>query len=90
MTSLVPGSGTGCFIATAAYGTPMAEEVVVLRKFRDNVLLKTTAGRDFVNLYYATSPPIAEFIRNKPGLKALIRVGLKPLVWLSKAVTNEN
>ena len=78
--------GGVCFIATAAYGTPMAEEVKTLSKFRDEVLMKTTAGRDFVELYYKTSPPIAEFIRNKPTLKAMVRIGLKPLVWFSRLV----
>jgi len=80
------GGGGGCFIATAVYGTPMAEEVKTLSKFRDEVLMKTTAGRDFVELYYKTSPPIADFIRNKPTLKAMVRIGLKPLVWFSRLV----
>ena len=80
------GGGGGCFIATASFGTPMAEEVKALTKFRDEVLLKTTAGRDFVELYYKTSPPIAEFIRNKPALKAMVREALKPLIWLSRLV----
>jgi len=84
------GGGTGCFIATAVYGTPMAKEVVSLKKFRDEVLLKTTMGRDFVELYYKTSPPIADFIRNRPGLKAMVRESLKPLVWFSKTVLNKN
>jgi len=84
------GGGSGCFIATAAYGTPMAKEVRSLCEFRDNVLLKTTVGKSFVEFYYKTSPPIAEFIRNKPILKAMLRVGLKPLVWFSKAVTNKD
>ena len=48
--------------------------------------MKTTAGRDFVELYYKTSPPIAEFIRNKPTLKAMVREALKPLIWLSRLV----
>ena len=78
------GGGGGCFIATAAYGTEMSEEVITLKKFRDDVLLKTSAGRNFVKLYYVTSPPIADFIRNKPLLKAMVRLGLKPLVWWSK------
>ena len=77
-------TGGGCFIATAAYGTPMAKEVKSLCKFRDDVLLKTPAGREFVKLYYATSPPIADFIRNKPGLKAMVREALKPLIWFSE------
>jgi len=78
------GEGGGCFIATAAFGTPMAEDVKVLCKFRDNLLLKYPLGRNFVKLYYATSPPIADFIRNKPLLKAMVRMQLKPLVWWSR------
>jgi len=81
------GGGGGCFIATAVYGTPMAEEVKSLCKFRDEVLMKTTAGRDFVELYYKISPPIADFIRNKPALKAMVREALKPLVEISKEIT---
>ena len=81
------GGGGGCFIATAAYGTSMAEEVRTLCKFRDQYLLKCPAGKEFVKFYYATSPPIADFIRNKPALKAMVREALKPLVEYSKEIT---
>jgi len=88
--SLESGGGSGCFIATAAYGTPMAKEVRSLCEFRDNLLLKTAAGKSFVEFYYKTSPPLADFIRNKPALKAMVRIGLKPLVWFSKLLTNKD
>jgi hypothetical protein len=78
----------GCFIATAAYGTPMAEEIGVLREFRDEYLLTTRPGSAFVDLYYRTSPPIAGFITGHPGLKPIVRVGLLPAVAISTAVVN--
>jgi hypothetical protein len=77
-----PPSG-GCFIATAAYGTPTAEQIDVLREFRDVVLLKSTAGSQFVALYYQLSPPIADFIAGNELLRTLIRELLvDPIVWV--------
>ena len=78
------GGGGGCFIATAAYGTPMASEVQALCELRDRHLLKNECGREFVELYYRTSPPVARYISARPHLKALVRKLLKPLVWLAK------
>jgi Divergent InlB B-repeat domain len=62
-----------CFIATAAYGTPTAKQIDVLRQFRDGVLLKSTAGSQFVALYYRFSPPIADFIASNELLRTLVR-----------------
>jgi len=60
---------SSCFIATAAYGTPFAEEVDVLRLWRDETLLKSSVGRKLVGLYYRTSPPLARLIESRPALK---------------------
>jgi chitodextrinase len=79
------GGGGGCFIATAAYGSALAPQVVFLQAFRDRYLMSTPAGRAFVQWYYRTSPPIAEKIRQSPGLRVLVQGGLWPLVgivWL--------
>jgi len=71
-----------CFIATAAYGTPMAVEVMKLRKFRDERLLTNMAGRAFVRWYYRHSPPVAEYISQRKAARALVRVGLRPFLWI--------
>ena len=84
--STPPPSGSGCFIATAAYGTPTAEQIDVLREFRDVVLLESTVGSQFVALYYQLSPPIADFISGSKFLKILVRELLvDPIVWVVEA-----
>jgi len=68
------GDGEGpCFIATAAYGTSTAEEIDVLRAFRDSVLLESTVGSQLVDWYYQTSPPVADFISENSLLRTIVR-----------------
>jgi len=77
-----------CFIATAAYGTPMAEEIGILREFRDEYLLTNPVGIALVEFYYSVSPPIAEFITEHPSLKPIVRAGLMPIVAMSTLAVN--
>ena len=74
------GGGGSCFIATAAYGTPLAKEVKALYEFRDRYLLSNEMGRKLMKFYYRVSPPIADYIRDKEALKAIVRVVLKPFI----------
>lgn len=83
--SVTPPS-SGCFIATAAYGTPTAEQLDVLREFRDVVLLESTVGSRLVDLYYNVSPPIADFISEHGVVRTLVReLLIDPIVWIVEA-----
>ena len=72
-----------CFIATAAYGSPIDPHVKILRKFRDKHLLTNQLGRKFVRIYYSYSPVIAEYISKHDYLKAITRFSLLPIIGLS-------
>ena len=75
----------GCFIATAAYGTPTAQQIDVLREFRDVVLLESAAGSRLVALYYRLGPRVADFIVGSELLRTLVRELLvDPLVWTAE------
>jgi len=74
---------SGCFIATAAYGSLMEPHVQILRAFRDRFLATNAIGKGFLNLYYRYSPPIADFIRQHNILRFIIRWSLLPFVGIS-------
>ncbi len=72
--------GKGCFIATAAYGSPWAPQVQVLRDFRDRFLLTNNWGKKFVRFYYQNSPPWAQWLDQNQTAKVVTRAFLWPLV----------
>jgi hypothetical protein len=76
----------GCFVATAAFGSPMAYQVRWLRGFRDRILLSGRAGRAFVNWYYGWSPRAAAWLRGHAVVRKLARAALwipVAFAWLS-------
>jgi len=75
-----------CFIATAAYGSSMEPQVEVLREFRNRFLLDNKAGKTFLHFYNTYSPAAAGFIVKHDYVRAMVRLGLLPIVSVSWVV----
>jgi hypothetical protein len=71
---------SGCFIATAAYGTPFAWEIRTLRSFRDSFIVRSSLGKKSILFYYRVSPFIANGIRPNRKLRKIVRMLLVPIV----------
>jgi len=77
-------NGGGCLIATATYGSEMALEVQQLRELRDNTLLQTESGTRFMStfndVYYSFSPVIADYERENPVFKEVVKLAITPMI----------
>jgi len=77
--------GGGCLIATAAYGTELAQPIQELRYLRDNTILQTSVGSAFMeqfnSVYYSFSPTIADWERQNHVFKEAVKVTITPLVY---------
>ena len=76
----VASGGGGCFIATAAYGSPIHPHVKILKSFRDTYLITFESGRRFISLYYKYSPHLARYIKEIPLLKGMTQLMLIPVI----------
>jgi hypothetical protein len=74
------GSNSGCYVATMVYGSYDAPEVMVLRRFRDNTLSNSKAGRAFIRWYYSWSPGFVAKYHHLSWLHSIIKVVLNRLV----------
>ncbi len=76
--------GGGCLIATATYGSELAPQVQQLRELRDNKLLKTESGIEFMKsfngFYYSFSPLIADYERENPYFKEAVKLVITPMI----------
>ena len=76
--------GGGCLIATASYGSELAPQVQLLREIRDNTVLQTESGTSFManfnQFYYSFSPTIADYERENPAFKEVVKITLTPLL----------
>jgi peptidyl-prolyl cis-trans isomerase B (cyclophilin B) len=74
----------GCLIATATYGSEMSQQVQQLRELRDNQLLQTASGTQFMamfnDVYYSFSPVIADYERENPLFKEAVKLAITPMI----------
>ncbi len=82
--SIPSSDGGGCLIATAAYGSELVPQVQQLRELRDNQLLQTESGTQFMNMfndvYYSFSPIIADYERENPVFKEAVKLAITPMI----------
>lgn len=71
---------SGCFIATAAFGTPLSAEIDILRNFRDTKMEPNPLARQFITLYYKFSPPIANVIERNESMKKVVRRNIRAMI----------
>jgi len=76
--------GGGCLIATATFGSELSPQVQQLRELRDNHLLQTESGTSFMNsfneFYYSFSPYIADYERENPIFKEMVKIVITPMI----------
>ena len=77
---------SGCFVATATYGSPNHETVLLLRSFRDDVLANYRIGRLFISAYWIIGPRLARFINHYPISKKAIAPMLRVVASCVKKV----
>ena len=62
----------------------MQPQVEQLRELRDNQLLQTGSGAQFIStfneIYYSFSPIIADYERENPYFKEAVKLGLTPMI----------
>jgi hypothetical protein len=75
---------SGCFIATAAYGSPLASDVQTLRRIRDGVRARSPLAAAAADVYARSSPPLADALRTSEAARAVARSLLAPIVTLVK------
>jgi hypothetical protein len=72
-----------CFVATAAYGSVMANDVAMLRRARDVLLRTTVLGELAIETYYTFGPAAAGLISESDLLRASARTVLGPIIaWV--------
>ncbi|MBM2819272.1 MAG: Ig family protein [Nitrosarchaeum sp.] len=62
----------------------MSPQIQFLREIRDDKVMTTELGRSFMNefnqFYYSFSPSVADYERENPAFKGIVKVGITPML----------
>lgn len=78
---------SGCFVATAAYGSAMDPEVAALRAARDELRPQSALFAAAIELYYRSGPAAASVIGRSDTARALARRLIGPVAEIARAAT---
>ncbi|MGR8932486.1 MAG: CFI-box-CTERM domain-containing protein [Gammaproteobacteria bacterium] len=67
------GDSGDCFVVTATFGSPLAAEVQLFRRFRDHWLRKSETGRAMIDWYEKAGPNLARWIKRSPKARQFTR-----------------
>ncbi len=81
---------SGCYVATAVYGSYDCPEVWTLRRFRDKSLGETWYGRLFIRFYYAVSPTVVKLFGKQKWFNRFFKKKLDKLVLSLQSKGFEN
>jgi hypothetical protein len=78
---------TGCFVATAAWGSALGPEVSAMRQVRDRLRPSSVLFAAATDIYYRSGPAAAEVLRRSDTARALVRRFLGPLGAVAELAT---
>ncbi len=84
------GGTAGCVVVASLYRKYDHLNVQLMRRFRDQYLLANKLGRTFLSTYYKYSPPLADYIGKHPVIRQIVRIGLYPMMTVSKYLVGAN
>jgi hypothetical protein len=76
---------SGCFIATAAYGSEMEPQVAAMRQMRDRLRSGSALFSAAADLYYRSGPAAAEVLKQSDTARAIVRRVLAPVSAVASA-----
>lgn len=81
-------SESQCFVASATYQSNSALPVILLRQFRDQILINHVIGRGLAKWYYRYSPVAAQWLLAHPEWRPPVLMAFVPILVFALLILN--